>query len=206
MRRSRGNSRRARRAHYIVERAIRAGTFTRPDNCPRCFRDDVIIQAHHYDYDKPLDVDWLCPSCHQKLHATGRKADSFRRAGWRLLGTGKSMVHAGNRLIERAEQLERASTIAVLAVSVLAACNPFAPSTSLQVENRLPVELSVRAAPCGVALEAFAALAPGESRTRSVNAGCWRVVGTTFDGRMGAVEVTIAEHSLRRIPFFAVED
>lgn len=89
---------------------------------------------------------------------------------------------------------------------LLAACNPFAPATELAVVNELPVELNVRAAPCGLPTEAFAALAPGESRTRNVDPGCWSVEGWTPDGRMGAVEVTIAEHSLHRLPFFAVED
>jgi hypothetical protein len=25
--------------------------------------------AHHSDYSKPLDIEWLCNSCHERLHA-----------------------------------------------------------------------------------------------------------------------------------------
>jgi hypothetical protein len=27
------------------------------------------VDAHHEDYDKPLEVTWLCRSCHAKLHS-----------------------------------------------------------------------------------------------------------------------------------------
>lgn len=57
-----------RRAHKNVERAIRAGHLTRPDACPRCGTDRSPVHAHHEDYSRPLDVQWLCARCHGRLH------------------------------------------------------------------------------------------------------------------------------------------
>ena len=52
-------------AHNTVNNAIRAGTLVREicevEDC------DVIGQAHHDDYSKPLDVEWLCRKHHNKL-------------------------------------------------------------------------------------------------------------------------------------------
>lgn len=63
------------RAHRAVDRAIKKGIIQRPSNCDRCGRLCVSannrpqIEAHHEDYAKPLDVQWLCRSCHFKRHA-----------------------------------------------------------------------------------------------------------------------------------------
>lgn len=56
------DSRRKQRARDFVKRAIRSGTLT-PGACERA--DDSCrgpIEAHHPDYDKVLDVQWLCRS------------------------------------------------------------------------------------------------------------------------------------------------
>lgn len=65
------------RAHDIVEKAVQRDTLTRPDVCEECggdgreFRDGRHpIQAHHCDYNKPLDVMWLCQPCHHNWHRT----------------------------------------------------------------------------------------------------------------------------------------
>ena len=26
------------------------------------------IQGHHFDYDKPLEVTWVCFECHKQIH------------------------------------------------------------------------------------------------------------------------------------------
>lgn len=52
-------------AHNAVTRAIRAGKLIRM-NCERCGAEKTY--AHHDDYDKPLDVMWLCQPCHKKRH------------------------------------------------------------------------------------------------------------------------------------------
>ena len=54
------------RAHAASFRAIRDGILKR-EPCLFCGRADV--HAHHRDYSKPLQVIWLCPKCHSRLHA-----------------------------------------------------------------------------------------------------------------------------------------
>lgn len=52
-------------AHRIVSRAIKAGYLER-EACEKCGNGRA--DAHHEDYAKPLDVVWLCRSCHATLH------------------------------------------------------------------------------------------------------------------------------------------
>lgn len=52
-------------AHSRVSRAIRNGSLVRQP-CIRC--GEVKSLAHHEDYDKPLDVMWLCQPCHKQRH------------------------------------------------------------------------------------------------------------------------------------------
>jgi transposase-like protein len=62
------------RAHNLVEKAIANGSLLRPGSCECCggsgeFKDGrTIIQAHHDDYDRPLEVRWLCQKCHHRWH------------------------------------------------------------------------------------------------------------------------------------------
>lgn len=53
--------------------AIRYGKIERPKFCSKC-KGEEKIEAHHFDYSKPLDVIWLCSSCHHKLHEEERKS------------------------------------------------------------------------------------------------------------------------------------
>lgn len=64
------------KARHAVSNAIRDGRLARGTECYFCGCSDR-LQAHHEDYDHPLDVVWLCASCHGKLHTI--KGD-FRRA------------------------------------------------------------------------------------------------------------------------------
>jgi hypothetical protein len=52
-------------AHSSVARAIRSGALVRQP-CSRC--NDAKSVAHHEDYDKPLEVFWLCQPCHKQRH------------------------------------------------------------------------------------------------------------------------------------------
>jgi len=53
------------RAHSAVARAVRSGDLIRQP-CIRC--DSKKTEAHHEDYDKPLEVMWLCTPCHKQRH------------------------------------------------------------------------------------------------------------------------------------------
>jgi len=64
------------RARNAVSNALRDGKITKASECYFCGSGDK-LQAHHHDYSHPLDVVWLCPSCHGKLHAVN---GDFRRA------------------------------------------------------------------------------------------------------------------------------
>ena len=52
-------------AHNQIARAIRNGSLVRQP-CIRC--GEAKSLAHHEDYDKPLEVVWLCQPCHKQRH------------------------------------------------------------------------------------------------------------------------------------------
>ena len=53
------------KAHSAVGKAIRSGDLVRQP-CIRCGAEKSV--AHHEDYDKPLEVMWLCQPCHKQRH------------------------------------------------------------------------------------------------------------------------------------------
>ena len=61
--------------HDITEKAIKRGVL-HPQPCEMCgeeyrFKDGrLAVQAHHDDYNKPLEVRWLCQKCHHAWHKT----------------------------------------------------------------------------------------------------------------------------------------
>lgn len=54
----------------IVFRAVHSGRLLR-EPCEKC-GSIVMLEAHHDDYSKVLDVRWLCHVCHMALHAEQR--------------------------------------------------------------------------------------------------------------------------------------
>ncbi len=54
-------------ARRIVCMALKAKMIERPDLCSNCLIKEK-VEAHHYDYDKPLNIIWLCTQCHRALH------------------------------------------------------------------------------------------------------------------------------------------
>jgi hypothetical protein len=62
------------RAYSLVRSALKNGVLVRPDTCQKCGDKPQKasdgrskIHAHHHDYDKPLDVEWLCSKCHRSV-------------------------------------------------------------------------------------------------------------------------------------------
>lgn len=66
------------KAQTAVGNALRDGKL-RKEPCAFCGRQDV--HAHHKDYSKPLDVIWLCPKCHHRLHATFPELEGKQKTG-----------------------------------------------------------------------------------------------------------------------------
>ena len=67
--------------YWIVRSALAKGVLKRPKACEKCRSKPPLssngrsrIHAHHRDYTKPLDVEWVCDSCHAKMtpHPNGR--------------------------------------------------------------------------------------------------------------------------------------
>lgn len=55
------------KAYHAVRKALKHGQLIRPEACQKCGAVSR-LHAHHKDYSKPLEVDWLCIQCHELEH------------------------------------------------------------------------------------------------------------------------------------------
>lgn len=57
-------------ARSLLHKAVRNGSVVKPTCCQHCNRETSprYMNGHHRDYSKPLDVVWLCTTCHGKEH------------------------------------------------------------------------------------------------------------------------------------------
>lgn len=69
----------ARQAHSLVATAILNGSLTRPNRCSKCKALSRKIEAAHRSYMKPLDVVWLCVSCHRRWDHASPKGGTHPR-------------------------------------------------------------------------------------------------------------------------------
>jgi len=66
------------RAQNLVDEAVKTGILQRKIKCSQCGATPVFkdgrsgIHAHHCDYNKPLEVMWLCQKCHHEWHKKNR--------------------------------------------------------------------------------------------------------------------------------------
>lgn len=54
-------------ARNAVNNAIRDGRLHKPSQCESC-SNETALHGHHCDYNKPMDVMWLCDPCHKQWH------------------------------------------------------------------------------------------------------------------------------------------
>ena len=52
----------------IYSSARKSGKLINPQQCQMCGTKEKKIQAHHFDYSKPLIVTWVCTECHKAIH------------------------------------------------------------------------------------------------------------------------------------------
>ena len=77
-----GNSKK-RRVQQLVSNAIKKGVLVNPKRCEFCdsestFKDGRAgVQAHHCDYNKPLEVMWLCQKCHHEWHKNNKAINEY---------------------------------------------------------------------------------------------------------------------------------
>ncbi len=67
-------------AHDAVYPATKSGKLTRPDSCEICHNKKRVFAHHHLGYEPEhhLSVQWVCQSCHLRLHRSG---DALCRVG-----------------------------------------------------------------------------------------------------------------------------
>ena len=63
----RKNNKEKYKAHTMVKNALRNGSIQKPEICSSCGASGR-IEGHHHDYSKPLEIEWLCNSCHRDRH------------------------------------------------------------------------------------------------------------------------------------------
>jgi hypothetical protein len=67
------------KARGITNRAIKNGLVRgEPDACEDCGCTDENLTVHHKDYSEPLDIEWLCTTCHGRRHRGWRKYYAFK--------------------------------------------------------------------------------------------------------------------------------
>jgi len=56
------------RARQTIHNHLNRGLAEASRRCDRCGITGVKLEAHHYDYARPLEVDYLCTTCHNEWH------------------------------------------------------------------------------------------------------------------------------------------
>lgn len=79
-----------RRAHAALHSALNRGVIVKPRVCQDCHvepEDPFLLRAHHPDHSAPLDVEWLCSTCHGSRHLDAYLSVLFEPAEWTRIVT-----------------------------------------------------------------------------------------------------------------------
>ncbi len=71
------------KAHRALNYAIKTGRVSKE---PCLFCSGAQVHAHHRDYAKPLEVIWLCPKCHHRLHANFPETEGTHKVDHATMG------------------------------------------------------------------------------------------------------------------------
>jgi hypothetical protein len=55
-------------ATSAINNAVKNGSIKKPKRCSKCDKEKRVV-GHHDDYNKPLEVRWLCQGCHKIWHS-----------------------------------------------------------------------------------------------------------------------------------------
>lgn len=66
------------RAHKQLNYHVSAGNVTKPETCRMCDQ-NCFLEGHHVDYSQPLNVIWICKSCHVLADKTRRSDEQKQR-------------------------------------------------------------------------------------------------------------------------------
>ena len=56
-----------RRARDSINNAMKGGRFMKASVCIWCYTTEI-LEAHHPDYRKPMEIWTMCKTCHERLH------------------------------------------------------------------------------------------------------------------------------------------
>lgn len=78
----------AHNARVLVQYAVKTNKLVKPEICERC-KVKRQLEAHHPDYNKPLEVTWLCVPCHGLIHPHHNNVHGERERAGRPRRGGK---------------------------------------------------------------------------------------------------------------------
>jgi len=63
------------RAKWLVSKHVKRGHIVKPERCQICGEPVPAgkLQAHHHNYEEPLNVSWYCDACHKAVHKELKK-------------------------------------------------------------------------------------------------------------------------------------